>query len=191
MLWTAGVKASPLGRILTTAAGIETDRSGRVPVEADLTLPGHAEVFVIGDLASFDHAGQPLPGVAPVAMQEAKYVAEVIATRLRGQALPPFEYRDRGTMATVGRNRAIAVIGKLRLAGYLAWLIWLFVHLMYIVEFANRVLVLIQWAWNYLTWNRPARLITGESPLPIKWGETGPPQDGQRVQDSEVSAHQM
>jgi NADH:ubiquinone reductase (H+-translocating) len=107
-------------------------------------------------------------------MQEAKYVAKVIAARLRGQALPPFGYRDRGTMATVGRNRAIAVIGKWHLAGYFAWLIWLFVHLMYIVEFANRILVLIQWAWNYLTWNRPARLITGESPLPIKSCETCP-----------------
>lgn len=191
-LWTAGVKASSLGRRLTAAANIETDRSGRVPVESDLTLPGHPEVFVIGDLANFSHrAGQPLPGIAPVAMQEAKHVAKVIAARLRGQALPPFGYRDRGTMATVGRNRAIAIIGKLHLTGYFAWLIWLFVHLMYIVEFANRVLVLIQWAWNYLTWNRPARLITGESPLPIKSCETGPPQNGQRVQDSGVSAQQM
>ena len=122
-----------------------------------------------------------VPGIAPVAMQEGKCVAKVIAARLRKQALPPFRYRDRGTMATIGRNRAIAVIGKLRLAGYFAWLIWLFVHLMYIVEFGNRVLVLTQWAWNYLTWNRAARLITGENPLPSKLSETGPPQPRQTV----------
>jgi NADH dehydrogenase len=182
VLWTAGVTASPLGRRLTAPAGIDTDRSGRVPVESDLTLPGHPEVFVIGDLASIsDRTGQPLPGIAPVAMQEGKYVAKVIAARLRDQTLPPFRYRDRGTMATIGRNRAIAVLGKLRLAGYFAWLIWLFVHLMYIVEFGNRVLVLTQWAWNYLTWNRAARLITGENPLPIKPCETGPPQTRQKA----------
>jgi NADH dehydrogenase len=182
VLWTAGVTASPLGRRLTAPAGIDTDRFGRVPVESDLTLPGHPEVFVIGDLASItDRTGQPLPGIAPVAMQEGKYVAKVIAARLRDQALPPFRYRDRGTMATIGRNRAIAVIGKLRLAGYFAWLIWLFVHLMYIVEFGNRVLVLTQWAWNYLTWNRAARLITGETLLPTTSCETGPPQARQTV----------
>jgi NADH dehydrogenase len=101
-------------------------------------------------------------------MQEANYAAGLIAARLHGETLPPFEYHDRGIMATIGRNRAIAVIKGFRLAGYFAWLLWLFVDLMYIVEFANRVLVLFQWAWNYLTWHRPARLITGESPLPVR-----------------------
>jgi NADH:ubiquinone reductase (H+-translocating) len=168
VLWGAGVKASPLGLKLAQAAGIQPDRIGRINVGPDLTVPGHPEVFVIGDLANFSHqTGEPLPGIAPVAMQEATYAAKLIAARQRGQTLPPFHYRDKGTLATVGRNRAVAVIGKLKLAGYFAWLIWLFVHLMYIVEFANRILVLVQWAWNYLTWNRPARLITGENPLPI------------------------
>jgi NADH dehydrogenase len=175
VLWGAGVMASPLGRKLAEAVGIQADRPGRVLVESDLTLLHHPEVFVIGDLANFSHQrGQPLPGIAPVAMQEALYVATLIAARLRGRTLPSFAYRDRGTMATIGRNRAIAVIGKFRLAGYFAWLIWLFIHLMYIVEFANRVLVLIQWAWNYLTWNRPARLITGENPLTIKSAKPDP-----------------
>ncbi len=135
----------------------------------DLSLPGHPEVFVIGDLASYVHQiGAPLPGVAPVAMQEGRYVAKLIQTRLRRKTLPPFHYRDYGTMATIGRARAVAMIGPLRLSGFLAWLAWLFVHLMYIVEFQNRLLILLQWAWNYFTWNRAARLITGESPLPFR-----------------------
>lgn len=190
-LWTAGVEASPLGRILTAAAGIEPDRSGRVPVQPDLTLPHHPEVFVIGDLAHVtDAIGQSLPGLAPVAMQEASYIAKVITARLHGQALPPFAYHDRGTMATIGRNRAIVIIGKLHLAGYLAWLIWLFVHLMYIVEFANRILVLIQWAWNYLTWNRPARLITGASPLSPMSSDPAPPRDGHTVENATPATQQ-
>lgn len=112
--------------------------------------------------------GVPLPGVAPVAMQEGRYVAKLIQNRLLGKALPPFHYRDYGTMATIGRARAVAMIGPLRLSGYPAWLAWLFVHLMYIVEFQNRLLILLQWAWNYFTWNRAARLITGENPLAFR-----------------------
>lgn len=168
VLWAAGVQASPLGKRLAGAAGIETDRQGRVPVQPDLSIPGHPQVFVIGDLALFSHpsGSPPLPGLAPVAMQQGRYVAQLIRRRLDGQTLPAFHYHDRGTMATIGRARAVAMIGRLRLAGLLAWLAWLFIHLMYLVEFENRVLVLFQWAWNYFTWNRSARLITGESPLP-------------------------
>ena len=119
-------------------------------------------------LANFAHqTGAPLPGVAPVAMQEGRYAAELIRSRLLGKTLPPFQYRDYGTMATIGRARAVAMMGPLKLSGLLAWLAWLFVHLMYIVEFQNRLLVLLQWAWNYFTWNRAARLITGENPLPF------------------------
>jgi NADH:ubiquinone reductase (H+-translocating) len=167
VLWAAGVKASPLGARLAEAAGLQTDRQGRVPVQPDLSLAGHPEVFVIGDLAHFSHqGGSPLPGVAPVAMQEGRYVAGLIRARLAGRTLPPFHYRDHGTMATVGRARAVAMIGRLRLSGLVAWLAWLFIHLMYIVEFQNRLLVLFQWAWNYITWNRSARLITGEKLVP-------------------------
>ncbi len=164
LIWAAGVRASPLGKVLAEAAGIQPDRQGRVPVGPDLSLPGHAGVFVIGDLARVCPApdAAPLPGLAPVAMQEGHYVAKLIDCRLSCGALPPFRYRDRGTMATIGRARAVAVVGPLRFSGLLAWLIWLFIHLMYIVEFQNRLLIFFQWAWNYFTWNRSARLITGD-----------------------------
>ncbi len=164
LIWAAGVRASPLGKVLADAAGIQPDQQGRVPVGPDLSLPGHPEVFVIGDLAhalTFPHA-VPLPGLAPVAMQEGHYVARLIRRRLRGGKLSPFRYRDYGTMATIGRARAVAVVGPLKFSGLLAWLTWLFIHLMYIVEFQNRLLIFFQWAWNYLTWNRSARLITGD-----------------------------
>jgi NADH dehydrogenase len=166
VLWTAGVKASPLGAALAQAAGLEPDRMGRVAVEPDLSLAGHQEIFVIGDLASFSHqTGQPLPGLAPVAMQQGHYVADVIMQRLRSHRPPgPFHYRDRGNMATIGRAAAVADLGWLHLSGYLAWLTWLFVHLLFLVQFQNRVLVLIQWAYNYFTRGRAARLITQEPP---------------------------
>jgi NADH:ubiquinone reductase (H+-translocating) len=167
VLWSAGVRASHLGAQLAQQAGISTDRQGRVPVGPDLSLPEHPNVFVIGDLASFSHdTNGPLAGVAPVAIQEGRYVARLIRQRLRGKTLSPFRYRDYGTMATIGRARAVAMIGPFKFAGLLAWLSWLFVHLMYLVEFQNRILVLLQWAWNYFTWNRAARLITGENTLP-------------------------
>jgi NADH dehydrogenase len=152
---------------------VQPDRCGRVPVESDLTLPGHPEVFVIGDLANFLHqGGKPLPGVAPTAMQQGKYVARLIQSRLQGQAPPPpFEYKDLGSMATIGRGRAIALLGNRQFKGYLAWLIWLFVHLMNIVHFENRLLVMIQWAGNYFTRNRSARLITGGQEAPAKQQE--------------------
>lgn len=167
VLWAAGVQASPLGRALCAAAGCETDRLGRVKVNPDLTLPGHDEVFVIGDLAHLAHqGGQPLPGVAPVAMQQGNYVAKAIRARLAGGPVAAFHYRDKGSMATIGRAAAVAQIGPLRLGGYPAWLAWLFVHLLYIVEFDNRLLILVQWAWNYFTRNRGARLITGHEAAP-------------------------
>lgn len=165
ILWGAGVQASPLGKKLADSAGAPVDRAGRVMVERDMSLPGHPEVFVIGDLANYPHqTGQPLPGVAPVAMQQGSYVAKLIATRIQGQAPPlPFRYNDRGSMATIGRAAAVTDLGWARLSGYPAWLIWLFIHLLYLVVFENRLLVLLQWAWNYFTRNRSARLITGES----------------------------
>jgi NADH:ubiquinone reductase (H+-translocating) len=167
------VRASPLGELLADAAGIAVDRQGRVPVMPDLSVPGYPDVFVIGDLASYVHqTGAPLPGVAPVAMQEGRYVAKLIQNRLLGRVQPPFHYRDYGIMATIGRARAVALVGPLTLSGFPAWLAWLFIHLMYIVEFQNRLLILLQWAWNYFTWNRAARLITDEAPLPIRRAES-------------------
>jgi NADH dehydrogenase len=165
VLWAAGVTASPLAAALAAATGAKTDRAGRIAVNPDLTLPSHPEIFVLGDMAALaDDAGHPLPGVAPVAMQQGRYVARVVAARLGGKpSAAPFRYRDKGSLATIGRGRAVADFGFLRIAGYPAWLAWLFIHLMYLVQFGNRVLTLVQWAWNYVTWNRSARLITGRS----------------------------
>jgi NADH dehydrogenase len=167
VLWAAGVQASPLGRVLAEATGVELDRAGRVIVEPDLSLRGYPEVFVIGDLAHCrDANGRPLPGVAPVAMQQGRYVARLLAARqsaARRSAPPrlaPFRYRDRGSMATIGRAAAVADLGWIRFWGYPAWLSWLFVHIFFLIEFENRLLVMVQWAWNYFTWNRSARLIT-------------------------------
>jgi NADH dehydrogenase len=162
ILWAAGVDASPLARQLAEASGAALDGAGRIVVQPDLSLPGHPEVFAIGDMANYPHqTGRPLPGVAPVAMQQGRYVAELIVGRLRGRPPVPFHYRDRGTMATIGRAAAVADLGWLRLSGLVAWLAWLFIHILYLIEFQNRILVLFQWAWNYFTRNRSARLITG------------------------------
>ena len=162
VLWGAGVQASPLAAMLARACGLEPDRAGRVAVGPDCSLPGHPEVFCIGDMATYPHqTGQPLPGVAPVAMQMGSYVAQVIRRRVAGGTpLPPFRYKDRGSMATIGRASAVADLGWLRLSGYPAWLAWLFIHVLYLIAFENRVLVLFQWAWNYFTRGRSARLIT-------------------------------
>jgi NADH dehydrogenase len=168
-LWAAGVLASPLGRIVSEETGARLDKAGRVIVEPDLSVPGHPEIFVIGDLSNFSHqTGKPLPGVAQPAIQEGRYVANAIAGRLRGEKnAPAFHYRDKGNLATVGRAAAVADLNWLRLSGLSAWLIWIFVHLMYIVEFKNRLLVMVQWASLYITYDRTARLITGKSPLPL------------------------
>ena len=164
VVWAAGVQASPLGRAVAKATGAQVDRGGRIIVEPDLSVPGYPEIFVIGDLAHYAHdGGKPLPGIAPVAMQEGEYVARVIRARLAGDPPPRFRYRDRGNMAIVGQASAVAEIGRFKFSGYLAWLAWLFVHLMKLVEFENRVLVLIQWGWYYFSRNRAARLITGET----------------------------
>ena len=160
VLWAAGVSASPLGRAL----GAPVDRAGRVLVEPDLSLPGHREVFVIGDLASLQQAdGKLLPGVAPVAMQQGRYVARQIAADLAGNPRKKFHYVDKGSLATIGRASAIAQFGKLHISGFIAWLSWLFIHVFFLIGFRNRILVLFQWAWSYLTYARSARLITGES----------------------------
>jgi NADH dehydrogenase len=165
VIWAAGVKASPHGQLIASKTGAKTDRSGRVEVEPDLTVRGHPEIFVIGDLANYSHqTGKPLPGVAPVAIQQGRYVAQVIAARLKNQTIPPFRYHDHGSMAIVGRGSAVAEMGRFRFSGFLAWLAWLFVHLRNLIEFENKILVLIQWGWYYLSRNRAARLITGDLP---------------------------
>jgi NADH dehydrogenase len=162
VLWAAGVRASGLGKILAERVGAPLDRSGRLIVQPDLTVPGHPEILVIGDLANFSHqTGQPLPGVAPVAMSQGRYAARLIQARLHGRDLPAFHYFDKGTLATIGRHKAVAQFGKLHVSGWPAWLLWLFVHLMYLVEFENRLLVLVEWVYDYITRNRGARLITG------------------------------
>jgi NADH dehydrogenase len=166
VLWAAGVRASRLGKVLAERAGAQLDRAGRVIVEPDLSVPGHPGIFVIGDLCCFTHqGGKPLPGVAPVAMQQGKYVARLIQRRLAGREKPaPFHYFNKGNLATVGRNRAVAEFGKLHISGFPAWFTWVFVHLMYLVEFDNRLLVFTEWVYNYFTRNRGARLITGGQP---------------------------
>ncbi len=162
VVWSAGVQASPLAKILSAKAGAELDRGGRVRVQPDLTLPAHPEVFVIGDMAHCpDSAGKPLPGLAPVAIQQGHYAAKLIAARFSGRQWSAFAYRDFGTMAMIGRMKAVCDIFGWRYAGSLAWFTWLFVHLMQIVQFENRILVLFQWAGHYITRNRSARLITG------------------------------
>jgi NADH dehydrogenase len=165
VLWAAGVRASKLGKVLADRAEAPLDRAGRVIVQPDFSVPGHPEIFVIGDLALYTHAGpKPLPGLAPVAMQEGRYVARLIRSRLDGQtasATKPFRYFDKGNLATIGRNKAVADFGFVHLSGFFAWFTWVFVHLMYLVEFENRLLVLTEWVYNYITRNRGARLITG------------------------------
>src|SRR5580704_3732707 len=178
ILWAAGVAASPLGKKL----GVPVDRAGRVPVNPDLSLPNHPEVFVIGDLATLkDASGKLLPGVAPVAMQEGRYVAKLIRREQESGApsfsrsareggdsdvRPAFHYDDKGSLATIGRSAAIAQFGKIHISGFIAWLSWLFVHILFLIGFQNRILVFIQWAWSYFTYERGARLITGSTSLP-------------------------
>ncbi len=162
VLWAAGVKPSPLGVILKNRAGVELDRAGRVIVEPDLSVPGHSEILVIGDMACVSGKdGKPLPGVAPVAMQEGRYVAELIRRRLRGEKPAPFHYWDKGNLATIGRKAAVADLGVVRFSGFFAWVAWLLIHLLYLVGFQNRFLVLSKWVYDYVTRNRGARLITG------------------------------
>ncbi len=167
VLWAAGVAASPLGKAL----GAAVDRAGRVPVGGDLSLPGHPEIFVIGDLAAVkDEKGHLLPGVAPVAIQQGHFVAKVIREDVKGHralsARPAFHYWDKGSLATIGRAAAVAQFGRIHISGFVAWLSWLFVHIFFLIGFRNRLLVFIQWAWSYVTYERGARLITGRTDLP-------------------------
>ncbi|HEX7359801.1 MAG TPA: NAD(P)/FAD-dependent oxidoreductase [Bryobacteraceae bacterium] len=164
VLWTAGVSISGFGRQIAKRTGAETTRTGHIKVNPDLSIPNYPDIFVIGDLAhSMDRAGKPLPGVAQVAMQGGAYVAKTIVERIEGKAdRKPFQYFDKGSLAVIGRGAAVADIFKLHLSGFFAWIVWVFIHLLYIVEFQSRILVLVQWGFLYLTFDRGARLITAK-----------------------------
>ena len=156
IIWAAGVAASALARSLN----VPLDRAGRVLVEPDLTVPGHDNVYVIGDLANLEQEGKPVPGIAPAAMQEGRHAASNLLRSLGGRERLPFRYHDKGMLATIGRGAAVAHIGSIRASGYLAWILWLFVHIFFLIGFRNRLVVMIQWAWSYITFDRGARLIT-------------------------------
>lgn len=162
ILWTAGVKSSPLGEALATSADVALDRTGRVKVAPDLTIPGHPDIFVIGDLAHVTQQdGTPLPGLASVAIQEGRYVGKAIRQRLQGKTPLAFHHRNKGNLAIIGRHAGLADLGRWHLHGFVAWLAWLFVHIYYLIGFDNKLLVLLQWGWNYVTRKRGAQLITG------------------------------
>jgi NADH dehydrogenase len=163
VFWAGGVTATPFARKVAERLNAETDRNGRLKVNPDLTVPNHPEIFVLGDLAiSYDAKGNPLPGVAQVAIQGGKYAGKLIQARLAGRTLPPFKYFDKGDMAVIGRAAAVANIFGVHVSGFIAWCLWVFIHLIYIVEFQSRIIVLIQWGFLYLSFSRSARLITGE-----------------------------
>lgn len=172
VLWAAGVKASAMGQVLAQRTGAVLDRAGRVMVEPDLSIPNHPHIFVVGDLAHYAHQNNtPLPGVAPVAVQQGQYVARLIRERANGRTVPPFQYVDSGSLAVIGQNKAVANIGRFKLSGPTAWFIWVFAHIYYLIEFDNKLIVLLQWGWNYFTRNRGARLITGEGLMAEANGE--------------------
>jgi NADH dehydrogenase len=163
VVWAAGVTASTLGSRLGELTGAEVDRAGRITVEPDLTLPGHPEVFALGDMVRIrgaDGSVVTLPGVAPAAMQQGRYAAGVVRARLESEPTSPFHYRDKGNLATIGRGAAVADIKPVRLSGFLAWMTWLLVHLFYLVGFENRILVFTRWGFSFVTHGRGARLIT-------------------------------
>jgi NADH dehydrogenase len=177
LIWAAGVQASPAAAWI----GAETDRAGRVKVETDLSIPGHPHVFAIGDTASVtDPDGKPLPGVAPVAKQQGQYVARLLKARLTGKDIGPFRYRDFGSLATIGRKRAVVQLGRLHISGFIAWLIWSVAHIYFLIGFRNRIVVAMNWLWNYVTFQRGTRLITGLSgsrveDMPMPEQQTTPP----------------
>ena len=187
ILWAAGVAASPLGKQLN----VPVDRAGRVIVQPDLSIPNHPEVFVIGDLAAAkDEQGKMLPGVAPVAIQQGQYMAKLIREELdsRGKsARNPFQYWDKGSLATIGRAAAVAQFGRIHISGFIAWLSWLFIHILFLIGFRNRLLVFIQWAWSYVTYERGARLITGSTDLP-GWTTTPPEHALPEISAEEISS---
>lgn len=167
ILWAAGVKASPLGKVVAERTGAELDRVGRVIVNDDMSVANDPNIFVIGDLANYAHqSDRPLPGVGAVAMQQGSYVAKLIKARQQGESSSPFQYKDGGSLAVIGRNKAVADLKFTQMTGFPAWFIWIFVHIFYLVEFDNKMLVVTQWIWNYLTRNQGARLITGKDALP-------------------------
>ncbi len=179
ILWAAGVRASFMGKVLAERTGAELDRAGRVMVEPDLSLKGYSDIFVIGDLANFAHQGdRPLPGVAPVAMKQGEYVADLITKRTVGKTVGQFKYQDFGSMAVIGQNKAVVDLNFARFSGFVAWIIWIFAHIYYLIEFDNKLIVMIQWAWNYITLGRGARLITQRPSLQL---EIEPPKKPERA----------
>jgi NADH dehydrogenase len=169
VLWAAGVAASPLGKTL----GSETDRAGRVVVKPDLSIEGHPNVFVTGDLMSLQLEGKPVPGVAPAAIQSGRWAAKNLARRLRGESTLPFRYRDKGSLATIGRAAAVGRLGKIEATGFLAWWMWWLIHIAYLIGFRNRIVCMVGWAWQYFAFARGARLITGRAWEPTLGGGNG------------------
>lgn len=166
IVWAAGVKASGMGKVLGDRLEAKLDRAGRVIVEPDLSVANYPDIFVIGDLANFPHQSErPLPGVAPVAMQEGQYVAKLIKQRIQGKEMQPFRYAEIGSLAIIGQNAAVVDLGFVKFSGFLAWFVWIFAHIYYLIEFDNKMVVMVQWGWNYFTRGRGARLITGEQDL--------------------------
>jgi NADH dehydrogenase len=167
IVWAAGVTASGMGKVLGDRLNASLDRAGRVIVEPNLSIAGYPDVFVIGDLANFPHQNErPLPGVAPVAMQEGQYVAKLIKQRINhSQEMEPFRYLEVGSLAVIGQNAAVVDLGFVKFSGFFAWLVWIFAHVYYLIEFDNKMVVMLQWGWNYFTRGRGARLITGEKDL--------------------------
>ena len=181
ILWAAGVRASFMGKVLADRTGAELDRAGRVVVESNLSIKNYGDIFVIGDLANFPHQGErPLPGVAPVAMKEGEYVADLLIKRTQGKTVGQFSYKDFGSMAVIGQNKAVADLSFAsfsgKFSGFVAWIIWIFAHIYYLIEFDNKLVVMIQWAWNYITLGRGARLITEKPALQL---EIEPPKKGE------------
>lgn len=177
VLWAAGMKASPVGGVIAERTGAQLDRVGRVIVEPDMSVPNYSNLYVVGDLAHYAHQGddKPLPGVAAVAMQQGEHIAKVIQSRITGAEMPQFQYSDKGSMAVIGRNAAVVDLGFLKMWGFPAWFVWIIVHIYYLVEFDNKLLVMTQWAWNYFTRKRGVRLITGHDEIPgLEEPETGP-----------------
>lgn len=167
VLWAAGIKASPLGKAIADKTGAETDRIGRVIVESDMSVPNYPNLYIAGDLAHFAHQdGKPLPGTAAVAMQMGSYLAKTVKAKLANKSAAPFNYKNKGSMAVIGRNEAVADLNFMKLSGFPAWFIWIFVHIYFLIEFDNKLLVLLQWGWNYFTYQRGARLITGDDSIP-------------------------
>ncbi|MFK8182623.1 MAG: NAD(P)/FAD-dependent oxidoreductase [Phormidesmis sp.] len=168
VLWAAGIKASPMGKAIAEQTGAELDRIGRVMVEPDLSIPGYGNIFIAGDLAHYAEkkGDRPVPGTASTAMQQGEYLAKSITNRVANKPVKNFEYKDKGSLAVIGRNEAVASIGSAKFSGFPAWIVWIFVHIYYLIEFDNKLLVMLQWGWHYFTSQRGARLITGDDSIP-------------------------